>query len=80
MTTITVKNIPDELYERLREAAKSNRRSINGEIIHRIQRSLTPQQTAIEPLLARIRRLHDSFEGRTLSVEQIDEARKEGRP
>jgi plasmid stability protein len=80
MTSITVKNIPDELYERLREAAKSNRRSINGEIIHRIQRSLNPRPTAIEPLLARIQRLHESFEGRTLTVDQIDDARKEGRP
>jgi plasmid stability protein len=80
MTTITVKNIPDELYERLREAAKDNRRSINGEIIHRIERSLTSSQAAIEPLLARIRRLHESFEGQTLTVEQIDDARKEGRP
>lgn len=80
MTTITVKNIPEDLYERLREAARGNRRSINGEIIHRIERSLTPRRTPAEPLLARIRRLHDSFEGRTLTVEQIDDARKQGRP
>jgi plasmid stability protein len=80
MATITVKNIPDELYDRLREAAKSNRRSINGEIIIRIERSLTPRRTPTEPLLAQIRRLHDSFEGRNLTVEQIEDARKEGRP
>ena len=33
MATITVKNIPDELYERLKCVAEINRRSINSEII-----------------------------------------------
>jgi len=37
MPTITVKNIPDELYERLKEVASANRRSINSEIIISIE-------------------------------------------
>lgn len=80
MATFTIKNIPDELYARLKAVAESNRRSINGEIIYRIERSLTPRRAPTEQLLARIGRLHDSFEGRTLTLEQIEEARHEGRP
>ncbi len=80
MATITVKNIPDELYSRLKAAAENNRRSINGEIISRIERSLTPRRVTTETLLARIRKLHDGFDGRTLTVEQIQDARNEGRP
>jgi len=80
MASITVKNIPDELYDRLKAAAKSNRRSINGEIISRIERSLTPRRATTRHLLARIQRLHESFDGRTLTVEQIEDARHEGRP
>ena len=80
MASITVKNIPEELYDRLKAAAKSNRRSINGEIISRIERSLTPRRAPTEQLVARIRRLHESFDGRTLTVEQIEDARHEGRP
>ncbi len=80
MATITVKNIPDELYARLKSFAESKRRIINGEIIYRIERSLTPRRAPTEQLLARIGRLHDSFEGRTLTLEQIEEARHEGRP
>ena len=80
MASITVKNIPDKLYARLKVAAESNRRSINGEIIHRIERSLNPRRAPTEQLLARIRRLHASFEGRTLTVEQIEDARTEDRP
>jgi plasmid stability protein len=33
MRTITVKNIPDDLYERLRKSAADNRRSMNSEVI-----------------------------------------------
>jgi len=33
MATVTVENIPDELYERLKASARANRRSINSEII-----------------------------------------------
>jgi len=80
MASITVKNIPEELYQRLKAAAKGNRRSINGEIISRIERSLTPRRAPTEQLVARIRRLHESFDGRTLTVEQIEDARHEGRP
>ncbi len=33
MVAITVKNIPAELYERVKERAKTNHRSINNELI-----------------------------------------------
>ncbi len=33
MATVTVKNIPDELYDRLKSVAEINRRSINSEIL-----------------------------------------------
>lgn len=32
-TTLTVKKIPDEVYERLKHSAKMNRRSMNSEAI-----------------------------------------------
>ena len=33
MATITIKNIPDNVYLRIKERAKSNQRSLNSEII-----------------------------------------------
>ncbi len=33
MATITVKKFPDELYDRLKQSAGANRRSINSEVI-----------------------------------------------
>ncbi len=33
MATITVKNIPGDLYEHLKERAQAHRRSLNSEVI-----------------------------------------------
>ena len=38
MPTITVKNIPDDIYERLKEVAGANHRSINREMIVCLER------------------------------------------
>ncbi|MCC6166009.1 MAG: Arc family DNA-binding protein [Caldilineaceae bacterium] len=40
MATITVKNIPDDLYLALKQAAEANHRSVNREIIVRIEQPL----------------------------------------
>jgi plasmid stability protein len=40
MATFTLENIPDDLLNRLRSAAKLHHRSINGEILARLERSL----------------------------------------
>ena len=80
MATITVKNIPDDLYRRLKAAAARNRRSINGEIISRIEDSLRSRRVATDQLLARVRRLQDSYGDRAIELEQLDAARREGRP
>jgi plasmid stability protein len=40
MTTITIKGIPHELYERIKQSAAEHRRSINSEVIVCLERSL----------------------------------------
>ena len=79
MPTITVKNIPDDLYQRLKAAAQRNRRSLNGEIISRIEQSLTSRRATADELLTRLRRLHESYGRRTLRIEDLDAAKREGR-
>jgi hypothetical protein len=41
MATITLKNIPDELHARLKESAEKNRRSLNSEILIRLESAFT---------------------------------------
>ena len=79
MATITVKDIPDELYRRLKTAAASNRRSINREIISRIEQSLRSRRVTAEQILARVQLLHETYDERALSIEQVEAARRVGR-
>lgn len=80
MTTITVKNIPDDLYERLKQAAKTNRRSVNSEIIACIERSVSPRPLDIETFLTEARQLREQTADYVLTQEELDHARNEGRP
>ena len=58
MPTITVKNIPPELYERLKQAAAENRRSINSEIIVCIERAVyNPKTRTPGEILSKAREL-----------------------
>jgi len=41
MATLTLKNIPDELHAQLKESAKRNRRSLNSEILIRLESGFT---------------------------------------
>lgn len=80
MATITVKGIPDELYQRLKVAAEASHRSVNSEIITRIERSLMPHRATAQQLLQRVRRLQESYAGRVLELEDLEAARQMGRP
>jgi plasmid stability protein len=45
MATLCVENVPDELYEALRNRAKQNRKSIAGEVISLLEENVpTPQE------------------------------------
>jgi Uma2 family endonuclease len=46
MSNLTLKGIPEALHEQLRVAAEASRRSLNGEIIHRLERSLGVEEAA----------------------------------
>jgi antitoxin FitA len=72
MRNITVKNIPDDIYDQLRKSARINRRSINQEIIVCIESSV--QGTAIEPLqlLETARRLRKKTAAHPISNEELN--------
>ncbi len=59
MSTVTIKNIPDDLYENLKRAAAANHRSINGEVIVCIERAVGARKIDEEEVLQRARRLRE---------------------
>jgi plasmid stability protein len=80
MTTITVKNIPDDLYERLKRRAKANRRSINSEIIACIERSVSQRPLDVAAFLSEARQIREWTADYVTNDEELNAAKTEGRP
>lgn len=73
-TSITLKNIPDPIYQRIKLAAKRHHRSMNNEIIACLEQALAPRPVDIESRLDQARRLRDQFVGPALKLEDIASA------
>ncbi len=80
MASITVKNIPDDLYERLRAAARIHHRSINSELIRCLETVLKPHPVSPEERLERLRRIRSSISDVSLTPEEIQRVIEDGRP
>ena len=80
MATLTVKNIPDDLYEKLKQRAKARNRSVNREIIVCIQEALESRRVDPESFLARIKTLHRRIPTPPLTDRMLRRTKTEGRP
>ena len=76
MATITVKNIPEDLYEKLKGTAKSHRRSINNEVIYCIENTIRSKK--IDPLKF-IAQIEDFYKNLDLPI-LTDDKLKEYKP
>ena len=56
-TTLTLKNIPDEVYNRLKAAAETDRRSLNSEAIVCLESVLLPGRMGPRERIIRARAL-----------------------
>ena len=74
MPSLTLKNIPVSLYERLKSAAKRHRRSINSELIHCLETLYEPKRIGTEERLARAQELRSKFRGEEADPAEIMEA------
>ena len=80
MPAITIKNIPNDLYDQIRKSALINYRSINGEILYRLHHSLGHKPIEPEILLKRIANLQKKIKLPKLTSDLLEKARTEGRP
>lgn len=80
MVNVTLKNIPDELYARVKDSARRNHRSVNGEIIARLETALKPREISPEEWLERIRQARPQFDPNAVSLDELLEAIDQGRP
>lgn len=79
-TTLTLKNIPDEVYDRLKASAEMHRRSLNSEAIVCLETVLAPVKVATSERLARARQLRAALGTRKFRARDIDLAKRQGRP
>lgn len=78
MPAITVKNIPPKLYEELKTAAQTHRRSLNSEIIACLEHAFLARRVAPEERLIRARALRVGAS--PMQAEEIERAIATGRP
>ncbi|MCQ8119618.1 FitA-like ribbon-helix-helix domain-containing protein [Methylomonas rosea] len=80
MPALTIKNIPDALYEQLKSAAELHRRSINSEVLVCLEQTLLAKKTTPSDRLQRIEQLRAGIKPNIISSDDIDQAIENGRP
>lgn len=80
MPALTIKNIPDDLYEQLKLKAELHRRSINSEVLVYLEQELRPNIILPTERLNRIEQLRATIKPNQLTPQDIDEAINSGRP
>ena len=78
MATLTLKNIPEELHARLKAAAERNRRSLNSEILARLERDV--ERPTLDP--GEYGRVLRAFTTRLPRVDhrKVSRFKRQGRP
>jgi len=79
-TTLTLKNIPDDVYARLKRSAQTHRRSMNSEAIICLETVLLPTKLTPPERLARARALRGALPKGAFRAGDIDAIKREGRP
>ena len=78
-TTLTLKNIPDEVYERLKRAAETHRRSLNSEAIVCLESALLAGRIPPAERLQRARALRATLPAKNFRASQVDRFKRAGR-
>lgn len=79
MPAITLKNIPEDLYVKIKKSAESNFRSINSEILFRLKSSILQQKPEVKNLLTQIHAINRRINLPMLNDTFIIAAKNEGR-
>jgi plasmid stability protein len=79
-TTLTLKNIPSDVYKRLKASAETHRRSLNSEAIVCLETVLLPGRVSPGERIARARTLRAALPKAKFRARDIDQMKREGRP
>ncbi len=79
MVTLTIKNVPPEIYERIKIQAKKNHRSINGEVISIIEKALSIPPIDVKATLERTKKIRELTAHYVITADEIEKMINEGR-
>ncbi len=79
MPTITVKNVPDDIYEDLKNSASIHRRSINSEVIFCIEKAVRSHRLDPNELFIRVEAIRNKIDVPPLTDAVLRQARGDGR-
>ena len=79
MPTLTIKNIPDNLYAQLKEAAQAHYRSLNSEILYCVEHTLVPHKMDVSEQISIARTLRAKTAAHPITDDEIDAAKNAGR-
>lgn len=79
MASLTIKNIPDHLYEHLKQAANAHHRSINSELIVCLEKVLMPKKLTANDIKVAARELRSRVQMIENEDQFIQQAKEEGR-
>ena len=77
--TLTLKNIPDNVYENLKASAQMHRRSLNSEAIVCLESVLLPKRVTASERLMRARQLRATLRPEAFAASDIDAYKRVGR-
>jgi len=80
MADIALRGLTTEAHQALRDAAARNHRSLNGEILARLEASLRPSVTDVEGLLGRIRVRRERADIGSIDSAELRALKRAGRP
>jgi plasmid stability protein len=80
MVSMTLKNIPEDIYLQLKEAAALHHRSLNSEILYCLERSLGTHKIDVEDHLSKAKQLREKTTKLLLTDSEINIAKSDGRP
>jgi plasmid stability protein len=78
--TLTIKNIPDDVYRRLKQQAETNRRSLNREVIACLEQTVFSQAIDPEQILASARSIREKTRQYQIGKEEFNQVKNDGRP
>ena len=79
MATLTLNNIPDSLYNQLKDLARLHQRSIDNEVLYCVEQTINPHKTNVAEQLAIAKQLRAKTANYLLTDEEIYKAKLDGR-